>query len=379
MFYMPTKVIFKRGSLNEVGRETRSLGKRVLLVTGRRFARQYGYLGRLSKLMEKEGLVVHIYDKVEPNPSFETVNRGAEYAREHNVDVIVAFGGGSAIDAAKGIAVLCTQGGKIEDYVYPNMVEGEVLPVVAIPTTCGTGSEVTRYAVLTDIKRKKKLTVVGYPIIPKIALLDPLVLRHLPSELTAYTALDALSHALEAYWSKSSQPISDLVALESIKVIIKNIEAGYKDPEKRDALHYASLLAGIAINAAGTTMIHGVGYYLTAYHNIHHGLANAMFLPFALKFNSPVIKEKLMRLARYLEIKVSNYEEATNRLFELLCRLEDAVGIPKSLKDIGISEKEIDDIVKDALTYERNMKNNPRPVDYESLREIVLEAYSGRP
>jgi len=379
MFYMPTKVIFKRGSLNEVGRETRSLGKRVLLVTGRRFARQYGYLDRLSKLMEKEGLVVHIYDKVEPNPSFETVNRGAEYAREHNVDVIVAFGGGSAIDAAKGIAVLCTQGGKIEDYVYPNMVEGEVLPVVAIPTTCGTGSEVTRYAVLTDIKRKKKLTVVGYPIIPKIALLDPLVLRHLPSELTAYTALDALSHALEAYWSKSSQPISDLVALESIKVIIKNIEAGYKDPEKRDALHYASLLAGIAINAAGTTMIHGVGYYLTAYHNIHHGLANAMFLPFAFKFNSPVIKEKVMRLAQYLEIKASNYEEAANRFFKLLCRLEDAVGIPKSLRDIGISESEIDDIVKDALTYERNMKNNPRPIDYESLREIVLEAYSGRP
>jgi len=153
-------------------------------VTGRRFARKYGYLDRLRKLIEKEGLIVHIYDKVEPNPSFETVNKGAEFAKNINIDVIVAIGGGSVIDAAKGIAILCTQGGNIQDYVYSNVVKGDVLPIVAIPT------------------------------------LDSLVLRHLPPELTAYTTLNALSHALEAYWPKASQPISDLLSPGGIRLII---------------------------------------------------------------------------------------------------------------------------------------------------------------
>ena len=379
LFHMPTKIIFGRGNLEKIGEEAKSLGKHALLVTGRKFARKYGYIDRIKALLEKENIKVSIFDRVEPNPSFETVNEGGELARKENIDMVIAFGGGSAMDAGKGIAVLCAQGGKIEEYVYPSIVKGEVIPIIAIPTTCGTGSEVTRYAVLTDTKRRKKLTVVGYPIIPKVAIVDPEVLEHLPKNLTAYTAFDALSHALEAYWSRASQPISDLLALESIRLIVTHIREGYEEPKKRDVLHYASLLAGMAINAAGTTMVHGVGYYLTAHHNIHHGLANALFLPFALKFNAPTIKNKLLRLAKYLEIEVSNYEDAASKLFKAICELEDVLGIPKGLKELGIEESEIDDIVRDALEYERNMKNNPRPISEEDLKNIVLETYRGRP
>ncbi len=380
-FYLPTKIIFRRGSFNELGKETKSLGDRAIFVCGRRFAQKSGYLDRAKKLLEKEGIRVTVFNKVEPNPSFETVEKGAELAKKERINVVIGFGGGSAMDAAKGIAVLVSQGGKITDYIFPNEVRGSVIPIIAVPTTCGTGSEVTRYAVFSDLKNKKKTTMLGYPIIPRVSILDSEVLNYLPPSLTAYTAFDALSHAMEAYLSKASQPLSDLVALESIRVIFENLEKAYKgDLDAREKIFYASMLAGIAINCTGTIIVHGMGYYLTMYHDVHHGLANALLLPFALEYLAPSIPEKIVKLAKTLGISKDDPSLDAETLFNEICRLENSTGIPRSLRDVGvIDEKEIDVMTEEALTYKRNLLRSPREPSKEDLRTIYLKAFRGRP
>jgi len=347
-FYVPTKIVFHRESIEQVGKEASSFGRKALIVCGRSFARRSGYLDKIRGLLEREGLRVVIFDKVEPNPSFETVEKGSKLARDENVDVVIGFGGGSAMDAAKGIAVLASKGGAITDYVYPHEVTGDVLPIIAIPTTCGTGSEVTRYAVFSDLRRKRKVTMVGYPILPKVALLDPLVLRSLPPNLTAYTGMDALSHAIEAYLSKRSNPLSDLLALESIRLIFWNLkEACRGSLEARD-------------------------------HDIHHGLANAFLLPFAVEYNAPALPSKMTRLADVLGMGPLSPSEVGRAISRAICRLEDEVNIPVSLSEVGVSEDELDDMVKEALSYHRNLANNPRKVTPEDVRTIYLKALKGR-
>lgn len=374
-FHTPTRILFGRGRLHELGAWAKRLGDKALLVTGMGFAKRYGYLELLSSNMENSGVKVSIFDRVEQNPSFETVELGASLGRSLNVDVIVGFGGGSVIDAAKAIALLCVSGGGVEKYVYPNVVEEEILPVIAIPTTCGTGSEVTRYSMLTDLKARRKFVIIGYPLIPRVAIIDPDVLKYLPKSLTVYTALDAFSHAIEAYWSKASQPLSDIFALECMKIILRDLKKASDEPEARDSLHYASLLGGLAINCAGTTIIHGLGYYLTTHHGIHHGLANSIFLPLAILFNSSEVIDKLIHLADYLGLKYENSSEAVSKLVESIVKLETELGIPTNLRSLGVREDEIDNFVFETMQYKRNLDNNPRMVSENDVRSLFIKAF----
>ena len=374
----PRKVIFRKGSLNTLGEEASKLGKKALIVCGRHFARRYGFLDRLVELLKTEGLEVYVFDKVEPNPSLETVESGGRLARSSNIDVIVAFGGGSAIDAAKGISLLNVKGGGIRDYLYPYIVEEDTTPLIAIPTTCGTGSEVTKYAVLTDLQQKRKCVLVGPGIVPVISILDPEVLSSLPPNLTAYTSFDALSHAIEAYLSKLNTPISDVFSLESIKIIVNHMVEGYKGSfEDRTWLFYASYLAGLAINIAGTIMVHGLGYYLTTHHDVHHGLANAMILPYAIEFNAPVVGERIVKLAETLGISSGDPSKDAKRIISTILKLRSSVGIPSRLVELGVREEELDTMVSIAIKYERNLKNNPRKIGASDVRDIYKKALKG--
>jgi len=374
-FYTPTKIVFGRGRLQELGNYVSRLGDKALLVTGRVFARKHGYIELLTSNMENSGVKVSVFDKVEENPSIETVESGSSLSRSLNINVIVGFGGGSAMDAAKAIALLSAKGGSVRDYVHPYVVEDEVLPIIAIPTTCGTGSEVTRYALLSDLTAKRKVVVAGYPLIPKIAIVDPDVLKHLPVSLTVYTALDALSHAIEAYWSKSSQPLSDMFALESIKIILSDLREASRKPEARDSLHYASLLGGLAINCAGTTVIHGLGYYLTTHHRIHHGLANSIFLPLAVKFNAPEVPDKILRLVEHLGFEYEGFNEAVNKLVEEIVKLETELKVPTNLRSLGVGRDEVDAFIANTMQYRRNLENNPRAISEEDVRRFFTDAF----
>lgn len=374
-FYTPTKIMFGRGRLQELGTCVNRLGDKALLVTGRTFARKHGYVELLKSNMENSGVKVFVFDKVEQNPSFETAESGSIIGRSLNVDFIVGFGGGSVIDAAKAISLLCVKGGDVRNYVYPYTIEDEVLPIVAIPTTCGTGSEVTRYSLLSDLKAKRKVLIAGYPLTPKIAVIDPEVLKHLPRSLIVYTALDAFSHAIEAYWSKSSQPLSDIFALECIKIILRDLKTASYEPKARDSLHYASLLGGLAINCAGTTVIHGLGYYLTTHHDVQHGLANSIFLPSAVMFNAPEVLDKILRLLDHLGFEYETADEAVNKLVETIVKFEDELGVPRNLRSLGVKEDEVDSFVYETMRYKRNLENNPRTVSEEDVRRFFINVF----
>lgn len=371
-FHLPTKIVFSEGSLNGVGVEAAALGKRCIVVTGRTFARKSGYLRSIERQLTESGLEVVTFDMVEPNPSIETAYRGAAIAKNISCDVVVAFGGGSAIDAAKTIAFLALNEVLLENKFAPNEATEPSLPLVAIPTTCGTGSEVTRYAVLSDLASKKKKTLFGTPLIPRVALLDPNVLESLPKQLIAYTAFDALSHSFEALLSKSSSSMSDLFAKESIIKICRNLEMACEGcPNARSEVFYGSMLAGLAINSTGTVVVHGMGYYLTNYHGIHHGLANAVLLNHVLMFEGEVIREKLEDVA--IRLGLQNLQD----LFELVEKIAEKVGIPKSLTELGVDPLELDSMVSDAMSYKRNLENNPVSLSEEDIRALYKKAFAG--
>jgi len=372
--YLPNKVILGRGSISKVGLETSKFGEKCLVVTGKSSARKSGYLDTVVKSLEESGLKTIIFDQVEPNPSIETVYEGFREGRVNGCNLVLALGGGSAIDAAKGIAFLLKTNAKLEDNLFPNEVY-DALPLIAIPTTCGTGSEVTRYSVLTLTKNdvKRKVVLLGNPLIPKVSILDANLLDSLPKELVAYTGFDALSHALEAYTSKDSTPFSDIVALEAAKIIFENIVEAFEGcSEARENMLYASMLAGLAINCAGTEIVHGMGYYLTNYHGVHHGLANGILLPHVIRSEVQKGFKKLEDAA--VRLGLGSGMELVKKIEELASQ----VGIPKSLKDLGLKEVELDAMVADALSYERNISKHPLPLTTDDIREIFIMAFAGR-
>ncbi len=373
--YMPAKVYFGDNSIEVLGEEARRLGTKALFVTTNRarVARKTGYYDKIMELLKSSGLSVYEYIDVEHDPPIDNVMRVGEVFKDKGVDLIVAFGGGSALDAGKAIAVGLSLG-DVRRYVFPNMVEEEVIPVIAIPTTCGTGSEVTRYSILTDKAINKKVALTGYPIIPRVAIVDPLTLKTLPGNLTAWTGFDALSHALEAYLSRKSNPLIEPIALEAAKLVVDNIVEAYKGSmNAKRKLHLASTMAGLAINTAGTTMVHGLGYYLTTHHGVHHGLANAVYLPFVLKYNLENIDDR--KVSKLL--KTFN-TETVDEFLSTICRTLDATGIPSSLAELGLSQSELEAMVRNALEYRRNMENNPVEVNEETLRTVILSAFKGR-
>lgn len=370
-FHLPTRIVFGRGSLSRLGNEAARLGERCLLVTGRSFARRSGYLDTMVEILEGSGLTVTVFDHVEPNPSTEVVYRGAEEGRRNGCNLVIAFGGGSAIDAAKGISFLLKSHARLEESFAPNEV-GEALPIIAVPTTCGTGSEVTRYAVITSVLKKRKEVLLGTPLTPSVALADANLLNSLSRELVAYTGFDALSHALEAYLSKESTSFSDFFALQATRIILENIDdaVGGK-PEARENMLYASMLAGIAINCAGTVAVHGMGYYLTNHHDVHHGLANGVLLPHVLRF------ELERNLSRLEDVAVKLGLENGRSLVEKIEEAADKTGIPRNLVELGIKPSELDAMVADALSYARNMDKHPSPLTSNEVRKIYVRALRG--
>lgn len=292
-FASPVRLSFGRGLVDKLATFCPD-ARRVLIVTGRGSAKENGLLGRVSAALK--GKDVDVFGAVEPNPSIETVELGAAAALVSRADLVVGLGGGSALDAAKCIAVLAGNGGKFGPLLgrqdYPN----KPVRMIAIPTTCGTGSEANRYAIISDLQRNDKVTFESPRTYPAAGILDPSVLGAIPAALMAETACDAFTHALEGYTARRSQPISDALALDAMALITGNLPLAMEGQSAAKAiLLYAASLAGIVIDHTGTTMLHAMGYYLTMRRGIPHGKANAIFLPALFSY-----------LARELPAKLSN-------------------------------------------------------------------------
>ncbi len=374
-YYSPTKIVIGGGSLSKLGELVKELGSRAYVLFSRSFARRFGYVERIKELLEAEGIKVGIYEGIKPNPPISQCDEVAKKVREFSAEVVIGFGGGSVMDAAKAVAVVAVRGGSASDYVLPKVVEGgDALPVVAVPTTCGTGSEVTRYAMLTDEVSKRKVTMVGSSIIPKVAIVDPEVLKHLPKEMIKWTSLDAFSHAIESYASVNSNPLSDSHALLAMKLIVENIvDAVEGDFKALKNLHIASTLAGLAINSTGTTALHALGYYLTTHHGVQHGLANAVLMPYVMDINLRAIEPtKVDALA--LLLRTQGVDGIVASIKVLLKKL----GIPSTIKELGVSKDELRNYAEVVKGYSRNLSNNPVKVDDEYLMNVLTRAYEGK-
>ncbi len=375
VFYSPTRIIFGEGSLKRVGEEAKKFGSKVLIVTGKSSAKKTGRLDEVVDSLVSQNLRVEVFDKVEPDPSVETVEEGAKVAKKCAVDVVIGLGGGSPMDAAKAIALLMTNKGSITDYFGTDKVKEPAIPVIAIPTTAGTGSEVTKYAVVTDRKKILKQIIGSFHISPVLAILDPVLTLSMPASLTANTGADALSHAVEGYVSTQSTPVGDILALKSISLIAESLPEAISQPGNlkiREKMLFASMLAGLVINSAGAGIIHGMGYFITLHYGAPHGLANALLMPEVMEFNLVANPGKYKNIAEAMGKKVEGLSENEAARLSVVAMREflQKIGIPKNMKEIGVKEESLAGFAKTVSKNERLLTLNPRRPTREEIEEI---------
>ena len=317
-FFMPTKVVHGEKELVAQAEQLRQFGKKCLLVTGKNSARLSGALADAEEALKSQGIGYEHFDRVENNPSLENVAAGGEVARRYKPDFILAIGGGSPLDAAKAIATLATN--QIDpDELYSNKFDHTPLPIVAIPTTAGTGSEVTPYSILTVPEAETKRSFSVPELFPKIAFLDWRYTENLPVPITRDTAVDALSHLVEGYLSRRATGTSDIFSEQGMRLWAKCIPAlrkGEFRSEDRDRLLVASTLGGITISHTGTTLVHSLGYSLTYYHDLPHGRANGVLMGEYLRYTAKHAPEQVSNVLGWLGL--ANADELATLMKDLL-------------------------------------------------------------
>lgn len=359
----PGKVVYGKGSIKAVGQLTAQLGKRAVIICGKGSLKKSGVLDIIINSLKDSDVECAVYDKIGSDPTVADVTMGAEFAREYGADVIVAAGGGSPLDAAKGIGVILTNGGVITDYEktppkYPS------LPIIAIPTTAGTGSEATKYSVITDTDRNIKMLLASEGIIPKAAILDPEITVTLPPFMTAATGMDALTHAIESYINVNAGEMTKMYSLKAIELIGKSLIPAVLDGRNlkaREDMLIAAYYAGVAICSAPTALVHSMSRPLGAWFHIPHGLANAMLLASVMEYNRPSCPERFRDIAIVMGENVAgmSVRDASIAAVNAISKIADETGLPKTLSSQGVTEDKIPTLAKDA--YEAgSTKNNPR-------------------
>lgn len=363
-FSVPQNITFGRGALAELpGLVKKMNGTRAFIISGPHL-KKTGLVDMAAEKFKDAGIGCGTFTETEGNPSTDTVERAAVMFKEDGADLIVAFGGGSPLDVAKAVAVVGTHGGKITDYEGVGKVPGPVTPMLAIPTTAGTGSEVTAFSVITDHARDYKLTVGSNYLLPEAVILDPELIATVPEKTAAYCGVDAMVHALESYISLAASPFSDMCALQALELIGKNLRsyvADRTDPEAAEGMLLGSLFAGIAFSHARLGDVHAMSHPVSAFFDVPHGLANAVILPEVVSFNEDAAADgKYYKI--YERIANEPLPEAqfeTQMLAEELKRLNAALGIPDTLAAVGARADKIEDMARDAMK-SGNIAVNPR-------------------
>jgi len=368
-FVLPSKIIYGKGVVKELDRELNKLSAKKIMIICDKGIIKAGILDKVLGLLDSDKIIV-VFDEVEANPKDYNVQNGADLARKENVDALVAVGGGSPIDAAKGIAVLARQGGAIRDYVKKT-IEEDCLPLITVPTTAGTGSEVTFSSVITDTKENFKFTIKSPAIAAKVALVDPELTYTLPKLVTASTGIDALTHAIEGYTATCTEPIAEALGLYAAEYIAKYIVRAVKDgsdEEARDGMMLGSLLAGLSFSHSDVASVHCMAEALGSVYDKPHGLCNSIILPHMMTENLPFVLHKYARIARAMGIEDKNDESAAKKGIELIKNISAEIGLPDFISlDI--------DSTKFRLLSELSEKNgsndsNPKKMnvdDYEKL------------
>ncbi|MFA5181281.1 MAG: iron-containing alcohol dehydrogenase [Syntrophales bacterium] len=374
------KIIFGNGSFQQLPEQIRELqAKRPLIVLDKQLAAT-GMKDQVVELLKKSGMESQIFDKVDPEPKISLADEGAKLALKAKCDLVVGIGGGSAMDVAKAIAVLAANKGKAVDYLGLNKVPGPGLPKIMIPTTAGTGSEVTFTSVFVRPDLKKKEGMNSPFLYPELALLDPLLTVSLPPGPTASTGIDALCHAIESYTSINASPLSELLSLEAIALIAENLRTAVHDGSNiaaREKMLLGSLYAGLGLANAGVTAVHSLSYPLGGKYGIPHGLANTVLLPHVMSYNISGAQEKFVDIAETMGEMVEGLplREAAYLAVEAVNALIEDCGIQTNLEDLGIKEDDFEEFAKIAMTIARPLANNPRQVTVEDAVAIYEDAF----
>ena len=371
------EIIFGRGSLNQLGQCSRRMGgDKVLLVTDPGIVDK-GWVDEALGYLKQEGLSTVVYDNVVTNPRAFQVEQGAlEYSR-NECDVIVAIGGGSPMDTAKGIAILVSNKGRIEDYVGCNLITQPIPPLICVPTTAGTGSDVSQFAIIADQEKKIKMTILSRAIMPDISLIDPRLLQTESSELIASTGMDALTHAIEAYVSSLSWSLTDPHASHAIKLVFRHLKEAVnkRSLDPLEGMAIASLEAGAAFSNAILGAVHALAHPLGGRYDMHHGLANAILLPVVLQKNLEHAPEKYAMIANAMGIDTrgKTSAEAAGQVPEQIEALIKALHIPTKLSQVGVKKEDIPSLARDAAV-DLCMMTNPHRYNAAEIEALYFNA-----
>lgn len=380
-FTLPRDLYFGENALAELGNLK---GTRAIIVVGGGSMKKFGFLNKVETYLQEAGMETLVFDGVEPDPSVETVMRGAEAMRRFNPDWIVSVGGGSPIDAAKAMWVF---------YEHPEATFEEIakpfnIPVLrnkarfaAIPSTSGTATEVTAFSVITDYKTQIKYPLADFEITPDVAIVDPALAYTMPKELTAHTGMDALAHATEAYVAINRSDFSDPLALKAIRMIRDNLVKSYHgDKEARNKMHIAQCLAGMAFSNALLGIVHSMAHKSGAVFHIPHGCLNAIYLPVVIDYNRKVCADRYAEIARSIDLPGANTEELTDAFRDFCTGLNDQLHIPQSLSEYGIAEEmflgNVDRISANAVS-DACTGCNPRETGVKEFKTLYTAAFYG--
>jgi alcohol dehydrogenase class IV len=384
-FQSPPKIITGDGSAGALGAQAKALGATcVVLVTDKMLREKSDAVSSAMECLKVSGLSVEVFDDVEPDPSVGTARRSAEFARTANPNFVVGLGGGSPLDIAKATAAILANDAPLEQMWGVGNVPKASLPMILLPTTAGTGSEVTPNCILTDVKPDgghMKKGIVSPHILARVAIVDPLLTVTAPPLVTAAAGMDALTHAVETYVSRSAQPLTIPLALEAIRLIGKSLRravANGSDLEARRHMANASMMAGLAFANGLLGGVHAIAMAMGGQFGVAHGVANALMLPYVMEFNEMAASEKFACIAEAMGESVEGLSEreAAHRATLAVHQLVIDVGLPHVLADVKITHEGLPALAEESFGNQRLLKNNPRTATVQDLRRI-LEAASG--
>lgn len=377
-YFIPTVNHFGPGSLQQTAPSLQNLGaKKVIIVTDEGLVKM-GIADQVKNLLTENGLEAVIFGGAEPNPTDMNVNAGFAVWLEENCNAIVSLGGGSAHDCAKGIGLLAANGGSIHDFEGVNKSQNPMVPLLAINTTAGTASEMTRFCIITDSSRKVKMAIVDWRVTPAVSINDPELMVGMPPALTAATGMDALTHAIEAYVSTAATPLTDAAALAAIGIITEYLPqavANGSNMEAREKMAYAQFLAGMAFNNASLGYVHAMAHQLGGYYNLPHGVCNAIILPHVCQFNLIANSSRFRDIAAAMGENVTGLPkmEAGNKAIDAIQKLSSVIGIPSGLAELGVKEDDFRIMAENAQK-DACMATNPRLATLQDVINIFHNA-----
>lgn len=380
-FTLPRDMYYGKGSLEYL---KQLKGKKAVIVVGGGSMKRFGFLDKALSYLKEAGIETRLIENVEPDPSVETVLKGGELMRAFEPDWIISIGGGSPIDAAKAMWVFYEYPDtKFEDITKPFSLPElrQKAKFIAIPSTSGTATEVTAFSVITDYKTEIKYPLADYNITPDIAILDPELAETMPPKLKAHTGMDALTHAIEAYVSTAATPFTDPLALEAIELVVAQMKKSYDgDAKAGELMHYAQCMAGMAFSNALLGIVHSMAHKTGAVFHVPHGCANAIYLPYVIRFNQKTCLDRYAKIAKRLGLAGNSDEALVEALCDMITQMNKQLGIPLTLREYGIEEAQFKDKV--SLISARALEDactgsSPRPINQTEMEKLFTCIYYG--